>query len=231
MKFWLILTIIFPNFVFATQIHTARIADEKAGFSAIVITIPAIDNNHFSILDITKKIDGDNIRPHWDSSKYSLMINGGYFDADFYPVGYCKINGVIVNKTKVKKLSGFIAINSSGSISILTRKDNLSKYSNIIQSGPFVIDPGGGIGIKSRSGHKAKRTLIGMTKNKSLVIIVTKPILLYDLAFQIKKHLPSVERLLNLDGGPSTALTTSSIDITNNWPVRNYIEKTRNQSK
>ena len=56
---------------------------------------------------------------------------------------------------------------------------------------------------------------------------MTEPILLYDLSVAIKKKMPRLERLLNLDGGPSTALKTASHEVLNRWPVRNYIVKSK----
>lgn len=79
------------------------------------------------------------------------------------------------------------------------------------------------MGIRSRSGAPARRTLVGFTKTDDLVIIVTEPIYLLDLAEFIAKRFPSIERLLNLDGGPSTALMADGHAVVNEWPVRNYV--------
>ena len=58
-----------------------------------------------------------------------------------------------------------------------------------------------------------------------VVFMITQPVHLYDLAHAVKKHLPRIERLLNLDGGPSTGFKTETTEILNEWPVRNYLVK------
>ena len=165
------------------------------------------------------------ILSYWDTSKYSIIINGGYFTPEFQPLGLFKIDGKFINKRKPKKLSGFVAIDKKGVVSILTHSDDLSPYHSILQSGPYVIDPGSKIGIRSNDGEISRRTLIGKTTGNEIMIIITSPVSLYDLANFIKNKFPNIERLLNLDGGPSTALKTGSIEIVNVLPVRNYIFK------
>jgi len=203
--------------------HVERIVDKAAGLDAAVVRVPTAENRGFALLDAPRKAKGESIITHWDSTRHVLMINGGYFSADFQPVGLCRIDGKAIGRTKPNRLSGFVAVDKAGSIHLFTLKDDLAPYPSVLQSGPYVIDPGGRIGIRSRSGRAAARTLIGRTDDGTLLIIVTKPIPLYDLSVAIKKKIPRIERLLNLDGGPSTALKTASIEVLNRWPVRNYI--------
>jgi len=213
-----------------SEFTAARIVDKEMDFCAVVLTVPAEYNRGFAILDVPSKTEGDDIRAHWDPAKHAFIINGGYFNADFSPTGFCRIDGKTIGKAKSEKLSGFVALDKSGAISLLTRRDDLIDYPTVVQSGPYVIDPGGKVGIESRSGMRARRTLIGVTSDKDLIIVVTEPIFLLDLAYAIKKHLPAIERLLNLDGGPSTALVTGSRTVVNRWPVRNYLVKRREVS-
>ena len=211
----------------AEDLNAKRLVEKEFGLDAVIVTIFSVDNVGFQLLDVPRKIEGDDILNYWDRTHQLMMINGGYFEADFSPTGYYKLQGRLSSKKRPANLSGFVAFDDAGKILLLTAKDSLDKYPTVLQSGPYVIDPGGAIGIKSRSGKKAKRTLIGLTEDHSLVIVVSKPILLYDLARAIKKKMPSIERLLNLDGGPSTALKTAAYQILNEWPVRNYIVKVR----
>lgn len=86
---------------------------------------------------------------------------------------------------------------------------------------------GGVFGIRDRSGRRARRTLISMTRERAILLILTVPLLLFERAHSINKHLSSMERLLNLDGDPSTAFMTGSRTIENDWPVYNYLFKKR----
>lgn len=205
-----------------------KVWDKELGLDALVFTFPPEQNKGFVFLDVPDQSGDFCITAHWDSDKYSLMINGGYFDQAFAPVGLCRIDGKVVNETVSEKLSGFVALDEDGCLHVLTRDDDLESYPSIIQTGPYVIDPGGKVGIKTQSKMKAARTLVGATTEGAVVVVVvTEPISLYDLAHGIKKQLLEIERLLNLDGGPSTALKTGAYEIVNVGPVRNYIALTK----
>lgn len=209
----------------AEDVKTTKITDKDTRLEVYVTIFKQTDNHGFGILDVPDSQKAGNILSYWDASRYSIMINGGYFTPDFKPLGLFKINGNFINSRKPKKLSGFVAMDRSGGISILTQKDDLSSYPSILQTGPYVIDPGSRIGIRSNDGKISRRTLIGKTIGSELVIIVTNPVSLYDIANFIKKRFPDIDRLLNLDGGPSTAIKTDSIEVVNVLPVRSYIFK------
>lgn len=201
-----------------------RIRDKALGLDALVFTIPPEQNKGFVFLDVPERSGDFRIMAHWNPDKYILMINGGYFDEALAPVGLCRIDGNVVNETVALNLSGFVALDKEGRLHVLTRENDLEAYSSIIQAGPYVIDPGGKVGIRTRSEMKAARTLVGVTTDDAVVVVVvTAPITLYELAHGIKKRLPEIERLLNLDGGPSTALKAGAYEVVNTGPVRNYI--------
>lgn len=192
---------------------------------AEVISIAPGNNAGFAIIDVPKLDENDTISNHWDGRKYEFMINGGYYDDQFSPVGLCRINGRYLSRKKSKKLSGFVVIDEAGKLQLLTQKDHLKPYPTVLQSGPYIIDPGGSIGIHPPARIKARRTCIGATTDGTILIIITKPIALYDLAVIVKRDIPDIERLLNLDGGPSTALKTDATSVINPRPVRNFIAK------
>ncbi len=224
--FPLVFAFLFPAFpVFAGTFEERQVVDVEAGLEAVVVTIPPSSNTGFGVIDIPVKQDADNVLKHWRPGDLEIIINGGYFNSDWSPTGYCRVGGRRLGSARPTALAGFVAIDATGRVHVLKREDDIAAYPTVLQCGPFVIDPGGTVGIHSAKGNPARRTLIGSNQDGSLVIISTKPILLYDLARAIKKHLPSIERLLNLDGGPSSALVTDSRQIVNTWPVRNYICK------
>jgi hypothetical protein len=201
----------------------SKVSDVASGLEATVFTFSQKQNHNFGILDLPDPTTAGTIKRHFDPAQHQLIINGGYFNPDWSPTGYCKIRGKTINPKINKRLSGFIAIDERGRITLLARGDDLSKFPTVLQSGPYVIDPGGKIGIRSKTGRAAKRTLIGVTKDKDLVIIITRPIYLLDLAEHIQKHIPDLERLLNLDGGPSTGFVTRDESLSNLTAVRNYV--------
>jgi len=175
-KLYLLFLLAFP--LYASGEDAKKLTDKKFGLDAFVITIAKKNNQNFTVIDVPHKKKNDTVLSYWNRKKYQLMINAGFFDPNFKPVGFYKLNGKIINKNVSKKLSGLISIDLNGKINLLTKKDDFKKYPTVIQTGPYLIDPGS-----------------------------------------------SIERLLNLDGGPSTALKTDSLEILNRWPVRNYIGK------
>ena len=211
------------SFAEIAEFTVTQISDSEVGLVATVVTFESNQNRGFALLDVPAKVQGDNITNHFDAKKHGLMINGGYFDSKFEPDCYCKIGGKVINAKDDPRRSGFVAIDQTGRITLLARGANYANYPTVLQSGPYLIDPGGKVGIRSKTGRKARRTLIGITTDQRLVIVITEPIFLIDLANSILKSLPKLERLLNLDGGPSTGLRVKGIKVVNRMPVRNYL--------
>ncbi len=211
----------------ADAMTVTQVVDQASGVSALVYTLPSAENCGFSLLDGPSKKDGDTIKEHWDPTNHLVMVNGGYFNSDFSPTGLCRVEGRTLSGGASPKLSGFVGIDKAGKVHILTQQDDVMDYPTLLQAGPFVIDPGGLIGIRSRSGAQARRTLVGLTKVGDLVIIVTEPVYLLDFSRFVAKRFPSIDRLINLDGGPSTALMSGNYTVLNQWPVRNYLVKKR----
>ncbi len=200
---------------------------DETAFEAWLIPISVADNRDFFLLDAPDRSGSPRIGSFWSPTRHQFMINGGYFEADYSPSGYCRIDGKVIKAGVNRKLSGFIALNRHGTLSLHTRLPDAQTYPSVLQSGPHVIDPGGTIGIRRAKGRHAARTLVGRKHNGDMFVLVTSPIDLYDLAHLVKNHMPDVERLLNLDGGPSTALRCGEVAIDNLTPVRNYLGKKR----
>jgi uncharacterized protein YigE (DUF2233 family) len=159
-------------------------------------------------------------------------INGGYFLPNFSPAGLFILAGNEVSPlSKQASLSGILSISSQGEISLLSRNASTNKSLFAIQAGPFLIDPGGNMGIKA-PGAENRRTVIGTTVSKKVFLVNTSPVSLFDLAYLLKSKpsafgLSKVDRALNLDGGPSSAMfiQLSSIELTikEKLPVRNFL--------
>ena len=213
----------------AAPFKVQEISDEESGLKATVFTFSPKQNKDFALLDLPDKSTATAIKGQFDPAVHELMINGGYFNADWSPTGYCKVDGKVISSKVNQKLSGFICIDKAGKMHLLTKDDDFKKYPTVLQSGPHVIDPGGKIGIRTKTGRAARRTLVGRTKSGDLVIVITRPIYLIDLAGSIQKHIPDIERLLNLDGGPSTGYATGEDGLANLTAVRNYLVRKKSK--
>jgi uncharacterized protein YigE (DUF2233 family) len=148
----------------------------------------------------------------------AAMINGGYFDASFQPVGLVVKDGHSVSAiSKQPALSGVFAIHKGGGVQLIPRDSYRPDDSieSAIQAGPFIVDPGSKAGIRSDDLKQAQRTAIGQTLSGEIVFISTTPCTLYELS-EILTHHPDklgvigFDRVLNLDGGPSTGLYLQS---------------------
>ena len=201
---------------------------EHAGVTIQVVEFSKDENHGFELLDDSKVKQG-----HWIdrqfSEDYLLMANGGYFDGSLNPVGYCKIGSVVHSDSDNPKLSGYLVLDEEGRLD-LSFKERLKSAHSVLQCGPYVIDPGGQLGIRSRTGTPAKRTLVALKGDGAVLILSTSEVLLYDLALILKEQIPELDRALNLDGGPSVGFCYGDIRVKNHNPVANFLGKRREVS-
>lgn len=198
---------------------------KQEGVTIQVVEFSQEENHGFELLDDSKVTQG-----HWIdrqfSEDYMLMVNGGYFDGNQNPIGYCKIGEVVHSGKDSPKLSGYVVLDTQGRLN-LTYKQLPEDAHSVLQCGPYVIDPGGKLGIHSRTGSPAKRTLVGMKADGSVLILSTSEVYLYDLARLLKTELLDLDRALNLDGGPSVGFYYGDIRVKNRNPVANFLAKRR----
>ena len=188
-----------------------------------VLAIKAHPNNVELMIDFDAS-EQDINRPDFIASGHrqhaAAMINGGYFDASFQPVGLIVKDGQTISEiSKQPALSGVLALFEGNSVLLIPRSSYLpdNAIRSAIQAGPFLVDPGGKPGIRSDDLKKAKRTAIGQTTAGEIVFISTTPCTLYELSIILTEH-PNVigverfESVLNLDGGPSTGLYLQGLE-------------------
>jgi hypothetical protein len=145
-------------------------------------------------------------------------INGGYYAQDFRTDGLLRIHGI--EQTPISTaavMSGFIAITSDGMISLRSRGDGPGDAPTVRQCGPFVIDAGGSVGIRmTPDAPLARRSLVAISSGGIVLLIATTDVTLHDLALCLHDApagfaTAGIDRALNLDGGPSTALVVSGL--------------------
>ena len=142
-------------------------------------------------------------------------INGGYFKPDFTPCGLVLVQGRESSALGSSALlSGCLGITPQGAISLRATSDGEDpSWRCALQAGPFLIDPGGHLGIRPATSASpiAPRSMIARSAQGRIALIATSATTLYALARCLHDHpegfgLADVERCLNLDGGPSTSL-------------------------
>lgn len=151
-----------------------------------------------------------------------VMVNGGYHDGNYaqpHIEGLFVMDGTDISPLKPAdpQLTHVLSINRAGSIDAVEKISALSPRQTgytYFQSGPLITDRGRieFLSIKgSLNGNDPyKRTAIGRTRTGETVIVIAKtPRTLRNLArsvLRINSYKKRQLTLLNLDGGPSTAI-------------------------
>ena len=198
--------------------------DDMGDVSIHVVDFPSEENFGFEAFAGKR---GLFISECYAEADHLLAFNGGYFDGNLNPVGYCRIANTDLSTEVAPRLSGYLTTSEEGVMELHWKRIPEGSYRDIIQSGPFIIDPGGKIGIHTRTGSPAQRTVVCQTTDGRILILTTTEVYLYDLARVIQKTIPDVDRALNLDGGPSVGLIYKDIVIENVNPIANVIRKLR----
>ena len=139
-----------------------------------------------------------------------VAINGGYFDRERRPLGRLIVDGAEhAGLIRQAPLSGLAW--STGTDLRLAQADATVAATQAIQAGPFLIDPGGALGIRRRDGPVALRSALAVTRDGTVLAVIASPTTLHAFAGALQAlpaalDLPPLAAALNLDGGPSTAL-------------------------
>ncbi len=131
-------------------------------------------------------------------------IDGGFMVGRFFPDGLLVIGGVVRQPAR-RGLSGVVGsardgtpvVDGAGAVDPRSLRDGL-------QSGPFVVDPGGLRGIHRDDGERTRRSLV-VESDDRIAFVVTSACGLYDLAAALVDTpqlfgFDRVDRALNLGG-------------------------------
>lgn len=204
-----------------------KISNQQGTVQVHIIEFATTENHGFELVDGVKSMHRLSVTDFYNEETDLLIVNGGYFDGNLHPVGYCKIGDQIISEAHAPKLTGYLSLDASGKLDLHWKQLPDPVPESVLQAGPFIIDPGAQIGIRSESGLPAKRTVVAQTQEGEILIITTTAVSLFELARLLKVKLPSIDCALNLDGGPSTGLIYENIRIENQNPVRNFLRKKR----
>ncbi len=159
-------------------------------------------------------VDNPSLKDHLTVSKVfherkaECAINGGFFDENFNPVGYYKVDGEVRSSHPSRGLSGYVCIDRAGKLSIHFKEVDPENYESVFQAGPMLVDPGGEPGIKSDDGKIADRTAILQLKDGSFVFLYHAKTTLFALSQYILTEYRTADRAVNLDGGPEAGIAT-----------------------
>lgn len=142
---------------------------------------------------------------------------GGYFrHPDSSHDGLCLIAGVTVSPlAQVPPLSAIIGADAAGVPSLRPRGEGIAGLQWAVQAGPFVIDPGGILGVNPRPAL-ARRALLAQADDGALVALASAgPLTLHEVARLLIDQpaalgVTRIERAINCDGGPSAGLALAA---------------------
>ena len=160
-------------------------------------------------------------------------VNGGYFDADFAPIGLLISDGEIVARLqRARLITGVFSTSPRGVLILRVREfSRQEKVNAAVQCGPFLVDHYERVRGLDDS-NSARRTFVATAANDRALVGICSEISLADLA-TILSTTPLVDRLkiqraLNLDGGSSSAFwlareNGSVFSILEQKPVRDFV--------
>ena len=195
---------------------------DVAIFSAKSSTLRVIDNP-----------EGQSLAAMLKRRQCVCGVNGGYFDAEFRPIGLRVSDGTAFSPLRRGRLITGVLLQSQRGIDVI-RVSEFSQTKKIvaaIQSGPFLVERSERIRGLNDS-QRARRTFAAIASNDRALLGVCSEVSLAELA-NILATAPvapdcKIRRAMNLDGGSSTAFwfvreNGSAFSIQNLKPVRDFV--------
>jgi uncharacterized protein YigE (DUF2233 family) len=158
------------------------------------------------------------IKEWQQSTRATVICNGGYYQENFQPAGRILVNGTSLGPFKNRHMKGmflsepkkgFETLPKSTLIDLkdINSEEKISSYEQGIQSFPILLDPAGQVRVNS-SNFQANRTVLAQDHSGNIYILITeKPsFTLYDFGNYLKGSPFGFRFILNLDGGLRTQL-------------------------
>jgi len=163
---------------------------------------------------------------------FLAAVNGGYFDPDYRPIGLLIVDGTIIAPLqKARLLSGVLSASAKKvQISRVAEFSIALKPEAAIESGPMIVDLGKSVrGLESTRG--ARRTFAAVGAGDKAALGFCSDVTLADLSNILASiSIPDfkIQRVLNLDGGSSSAFwfkraNGSAFSISEEKPVRDFV--------
>ena len=160
-------------------------------------------------------------------------VNGGYFDADFKPIGLRIVNGQTIAPPRRARLITGVLLATSRGIQIVRAREfsPRQKISAAIQCGPFLVDASRPVRGLNDSAL-ARRTFATTVSNDRALLGVCSDVSLADLANILATTAiigeSKIQRAINLDGGSSSAFwfvreNGNVFSIPEQKPVRDFV--------
>jgi len=195
---------------------------DVAIFSSRSCTLRLIDNR-----------DGQTLAGIMKREKCACGVNGGYFDANFEPIGLRIVNEKMVAPLRRARLITGVLLALPRGVQIVRAREfsPRQRIAAAIQCGPFLVDASQRVRGLNDSAL-AGRTFAATGTNHRALLGVCSDVSLADLA-TILAITPitadlKIERAINLDGGSSSAFwfareNGSAFSLPEQKPVRDFV--------
>jgi hypothetical protein len=212
--------------------HRHVIVEDTAAGQRVTLDA-AVFPDKSTALRVIDNPDGQSLGAAMKREKCVSGVNGGYFDAEFKPIGLRIVDGTTFSPLRRARLITGILLQSDRGIDVV-RVGEFSRTKKIIsaiQSGPFLIE--GNKRIRGLNDSQlARRTFAGIATNDRAFLGVSSDVSLAELANVLTTAPIAVDskirRAMNLDGGSSSAFwfareDGSAFSITGQKPVRDFV--------
>jgi len=170
----------------------------------------AIFSGKSCTLRVINNADGQTLAAVMKREKCVCGVNGGYFDANFEPIGLRIVNEQIIAPLRRARLITGVLLASSRGMQIVRARDfsRRQKIAAAIQCGPFLVDASQPVRGLNDS-QRARRTFAATATNERALVGVCSDVSLAELATILGTTSivadSKIERAMNLDGGSSSA--------------------------
>jgi exopolysaccharide biosynthesis protein len=199
-----------------------RVDLDLAIFSGKSCTLRVIDNP-----------DGQTLAAVMNREKCVCGVNGGYFDANFEPIGLRIVNEQMIAPRRRARLITGVLLASSRGVQIVRAREFSPRQKIVaaIQCGPFLVDESQRVRGLNDS-QRARRTFAATATNERALVGVCSQVSLAELATILGTTSivadSKIQRAMNLDGGSSSAFwfareNGSAFSVPGRKPVRDFV--------
>jgi Phosphodiester glycosidase len=202
-------------------------ADQRADIDVVIFSTKSC------ALRVIDNPEGESLGAMMKREKCLCGVNGGYFDADFKPIGLRITDTKSFSPLRRARLITGVLLQSQRGIDIIRAGEfsHTKKIVAAIQSGPFLVERSERIRGLNDS-QLARRTFAGIASNDRTLLGVCSGVSLAELA-NILATVPlaancKIRRAMNLDGGSSSAFwfareNGGPFSIPGQKPVRDFV--------
>ena len=201
----------------AGVVHRHAVLENTTAGRRAVVDLAILAAKSCTLRIIQNQDGANNLAEATTREKCLAGVNGGYFDADFAPIGLRIVDGqMIAPLRRARLMTGALTASARGVQIVRVREFSRKQKANAaIQCGPFLVDLGKHVRGLDDS-HLARRTFAATGTNDRALLGVCSEISLAELA-NILATTPlaedfKIQRALNLDGGSSSAFWFAARD-------------------